>query len=1178
MKGKNEKRNLDKVLVTAIIILACILVFIVSAIISRNLVDTWYNNSNSISASEKIAEQKKTEIEERKEIEDVVKNIQSEEISTEEKNEIIKQQTEKIKKDKVTEEYKKYENLPEEEKSKVVVTPKKYDVDESEFDKIKEYQDEHIPEQKENSIENKKEDKKENTDNKSDTKDDDLRSLPSRFSLKEIIDLKLENQGEKGLCWAYSAFNSIETNLYLSTGKLYDFSEYYVDYLSSNSANAGFGRRIGEGGDYSVIEQLLYEQQTIPEEKELENCEYMEQQYHGFGEIKGEKIIITKAAAFPSFSKQKTNSQDYELYHNILKTHIMNYGSVWCGMIASSNTYIYRESDEDIPFNPEGHAVSIIGWDDNIPKEKFMNENNKMPENDGGYIIFNSWGEYYGEDGYGYISYEDYEAFSYLYGVMSINKMEDMLKLSDIKSKEIRNCLEKNTQCIIEIDGIKYIKPYEVYYLDLSNSDISDISELKYFTKLNILNISNTKVSNIDVLKNCKELWALELQNTKVKDVSCLQNLQDLFLLNLSDNPGIEGYELLTSIGRLELSNCGIKNFKYSNDNLYYLDLSKNPIESLIIPEECKMDYFELNLGNCNLKDISFLNKYKKIDVLELKDNPGVTGDLSNVKVDSLRLSNCGITNEFNFFNLKGLSHICLTKNDIDVEKMMETFNKIKSQNDLFIEISDENAESYSTDGIIFYNEIIIPENYDETEHVEIEKDVIEKNIEVRELNNNTYIYPRELINNDKLNYMKENNKIIGNYVYVYDYKLNEKEVHTHLNTKQLASTIKTVKYETMKEDYSLVDVEFKIVINKDLKPRKLYATPMKNKFASEDDVDLRNTFVQLGYGNGVYEIIKDFEIIEPEKYEKGANKVTFRKDGLECSVYIFIGDIGEMPETFTIQFREDSKLIYDIANSMLFNLRAIDLANNTIELQYNTLFRPWYIQIGIESLPELEDLPKEIPISGILLVYDDDNNKEVPDSMKIGKNELDILEGLPYLNEFVIVTMDEEKTEEDYLDIDVLNAIKREYDYSFEVYIPSFIMVYFDYESDLYQRCIEAIPEEYIFYGEDEQSGKFYIEILWHDLRLNYGDEPDIKLEIYNLAELSELSMEFPAKEITLQLDGINFDDAYEMEIRELAQMRTLRKLILADTDSNKELSNYLSDEFVQEMSEYFEIEYINE
>ena len=41
---------------------------------------------------------------------------------------------------------------------------------------------------------------------------------------------------------------------------------------------------------------------------------------------------------------------------------------------------------------------------------------------------------------------------------------------------------------------------------------------------------------------------------------------------------------------------------------------------------------------------------------------------------------------------------------------------------------------------------------------------------------------------------------------------------------------------------------------------------------------------------------------------------------------------------------------------------------------------------------------------------------------------------------------------------------------------------------------------------------------------------------------------------------------------------MTTLKKLILVDSDSDKKLSDYLSNDFVQEMSEYFEIEYRHE
>lgn len=49
------------------------------------------------------------------------------------------------------------------------------------------------------------------------------------------------------------------------------------------------------------------------------------------------------------------------------------------------------------------HSVTVIGWDDNYPKEKFKN----TPAGNGAFIARNSWGTYFGEDGYFYISYYD---------------------------------------------------------------------------------------------------------------------------------------------------------------------------------------------------------------------------------------------------------------------------------------------------------------------------------------------------------------------------------------------------------------------------------------------------------------------------------------------------------------------------------------------------------------------------------------------------------------------------------------------------------------------------------------------------------------------------------------------------------------------------------------------------
>ena len=290
---EKNKKDLNKILYVVVGILACIFIFVMSAVVSRDNVQKNVSSlGNSNTLVKEYAEQEKKKEENYKEQERVIEKLQSNDVSEEEKIEIAKQYTEKVKEEKLTDEYKEYEKLTEEEKADVAVIPRKYEVDISEFDEIKEYQDEHEEENKNNKGKIKDNTKKTELEGNNDNEN----QLPSKFSLKEIIDLKVENQGAKGLCWDYAGLNSVETYLYLKTGKLYDFSEHYVDYMTSNNAYALFSRSLADGGDFNIIESFFKENQSIIEEKDLEKCEYEEQQFHGFGEVKGEKIIITKTS------------------------------------------------------------------------------------------------------------------------------------------------------------------------------------------------------------------------------------------------------------------------------------------------------------------------------------------------------------------------------------------------------------------------------------------------------------------------------------------------------------------------------------------------------------------------------------------------------------------------------------------------------------------------------------------------------------------------------------------------------------------------------------------------------------------------------------------------------------------------------------------------------------------
>lgn len=72
--------------------------------------------------------------------------------------------------------------------------------------------------------------------------------------------------------------------------------------------------------------------------------------------------------------------------------------------------------------------------------------------------------------------------------------------------------------------------------LDLSNSNISDISFLKNFIHLLVLDFSNNNISNISPLINLTQLEKLSLQNNQIQDISSLENLTKLHTLTLNNN------------------------------------------------------------------------------------------------------------------------------------------------------------------------------------------------------------------------------------------------------------------------------------------------------------------------------------------------------------------------------------------------------------------------------------------------------------------------------------------------------------------------------------------------------------------------------------------------------------------------------------------------------------------
>jgi hypothetical protein len=92
-----------------------------------------------------------------------------------------------------------------------------------------------------------------------------------------------------------------------------------------------------------------------------------------------------------------------------IKQAIMTYGGVYTRIYFDDNyfrgynTYATYYFDGDHGTNGSGHAVVIVGWDDNFDRNSFK----YTPPGDGAFIAKNSWGPAWGEEGYFHISYYD---------------------------------------------------------------------------------------------------------------------------------------------------------------------------------------------------------------------------------------------------------------------------------------------------------------------------------------------------------------------------------------------------------------------------------------------------------------------------------------------------------------------------------------------------------------------------------------------------------------------------------------------------------------------------------------------------------------------------------------------------------------------------------------------------
>lgn len=271
-------------------------------------------------------------------------------------------------------------------------------------------------------------------------------NLPSRYDLRDYgHTTSIKDQGKSGCCWAFSAIKAIESNGIRSglfSLDLADFSESHLAWFSYHVSSDLTDPLYGDGMSAASQASSLFN-----------NTAASTYAYdHGgsatlatFTLARGSGPVAENIAPFNASSpsaiqlmaddmtqkSQLRYNASYRLKNSIsfdeytvgenyyykntdmitdMKQSIIDNGAMSIGLFydktllktnSAGTTYYQRYYTGDSAVKNANHCVTIIGWDDNFSRFNFASQ----PSRNGAWLIANSYGTEFGDNGYFWLSY-----------------------------------------------------------------------------------------------------------------------------------------------------------------------------------------------------------------------------------------------------------------------------------------------------------------------------------------------------------------------------------------------------------------------------------------------------------------------------------------------------------------------------------------------------------------------------------------------------------------------------------------------------------------------------------------------------------------------------------------------------------------------------------------------------
>lgn len=312
----------------------------------------------------------------------------------------------------------------------------------------------------------------------------DENGLPSDFSSKKlgfVTPIKAQQYND---CWAVAGTEGFETKLLKLGYPVTEMSHDHANASSTTQTNGkGWQRKYRDGGFTNIYPGYLTSWQGGAEIADVGKIDFSKN-------IHGDDMTADKT----KYGTTKLRYLD-GVDSNEIKQAIMDNGAVTASYATSNRCFNNAGTAYFMPQSYDGdyigHTISIVGWNDNFNKYKFANSTGVLPQNNGAWLVRNSWGDNNTMGGYFWLSYEDKYIFGEKYSpnftideVVEIS--DDMTLLQDerygatysfnyVDSNDITfiNCFDfdENSRTLNNVifETKSNGADYEVYYIPVDN-------------------------------------------------------------------------------------------------------------------------------------------------------------------------------------------------------------------------------------------------------------------------------------------------------------------------------------------------------------------------------------------------------------------------------------------------------------------------------------------------------------------------------------------------------------------------------------------------------------------------------------------------------------------------------------------------------------------------------------